>query len=177
MGLHLRYTLAARGSDPLTKGLRSDPATLRDLMRMLCAHGLVEDCGVTWLSLVTADSQVLRRDGYTGLDELLGDLEQTGADFPIRVSSLGGLRTGEGFPNPFGEYTRGEASLSGWLSIRVVSSSTPATRGFEMELTEVEFIDGRPRITRERLEDELRMILGVRPTTGCFSMEAEHDAI
>lgn len=176
MGLHLKFTISARGSDPLTAQLRSDPAVLRDLLRWMAEQHLVEDQGVCWLSLVTSDSQVYRREGYTSLDELLHHLDEACSDFPIRILNVGGLRTCPTFPNPFQDFTNGETALSGWLSLRVVSGTTATARGFEMELTEVEFIDDLPATPLGDLEQHLQAILGVKPLAGCSSLEPEDDS-
>ena len=176
VGLHLKFTLSARGSDPLTTHLRSDPTVMRDLLRWLTEQHLVEDHGVCWLSLVTSDSQVYRREGYTTMDELLDHLDEACSDFPIRILNVGGLRTSPTFPNPFHEFTTGETALSGWLSLRIVSGTTATARGFEAEFTEVDFIHDSPTPPLIDLDQQLQAILGVKPLAGCFSIEPEDDS-
>ncbi len=85
--------------------------------------------------------------------------------------TVSGLRTGEGFPNFFHDYTIDEPTLAATFSLRVVSGATPASRGFEMEFEDPELLAAPPRVSGAGLQAALERIVEAPLAPGCFNVD------
>lgn len=148
--------------------MRTGADVLLDVLRFLREHALLEARGALCSILGVDGSSNADREAWLGLDEVERRLLAAGDD-GARVLTLSGMRTGDGFPNLFWEYANDEATLAGTLRIVMVCGSTPASRGFEMEFSEVDFLDETPVLTLTSLHDALTAMVGAPLTLGCFN--------
>lgn len=152
--------------------VRSGPAELLSVLRLLRRDGLLEERGAQ-ISVLYSDGDTLGNPeswrSLERIDELLSQAEQRGT----RVVTISGLRTSETFPNLFEEYANDERAMSAYLRLCAVCGSTGASRGFEMEFSEVDFLADDPRISPALLQRRLEEIVGAPLAPSCFGADPE----
>lgn len=151
--------------------VRDDAAMLVDLLALLEREGLLDDAGAT-LTVTHADGRV-ETAGSLSLQRLRERLGDTAAHRPQAVT-VQGLRTREGFPNPFWQYTHDQDVIMAWMVLRWVGQ--PATsREFALEFVEPEFLSDTPVFAPTRLGARLKTVVGTTLTPLCASEEPPPD--
>lgn len=92
-----------------------------------------------------------------------------------RGVALRGLRTAEGFPNPFWRYTHGQDVLSAWLNIDWIAHPL-AERHLTLEFVEPDFLSDVPALAPARLAAKLKTVIGTTLAPRCESLEPAQDA-
>lgn len=152
--------------------VRSGPSELLSVLRMLRRDSLLEDRGGECSVLYTDGSTLEDPEAWRPLDaieRILEDAERQGA----RIVTVTALRTSDRFPNLFEEYANDERAMSSYLRLCAVCGSTGASRGFEMEFSEVDFLADSPSVSPALLQKRLEDVVGVSLTPSCFGADPE----
>jgi len=171
MGLRLRFSLAARGGS-----VRAEAETLVELLSWMRGCSLVEEspgrCDIVWTDGSTSQAP----GAYLPLDDIVSRLQQAQQRNP-RSISISGLRTGEGFPNLFRDYASGEESLAAWLTLQMTCGTSPVSRGFRLEFSDVDFLADNPRMPSSSFLQQLQSLVDARLVPSCYTMEATEEAV
>lgn len=166
MGLRLRFQLFARSTV-----VRDDATMLSDLVALLEREALLDDANTT-LAITYADGRV-ERAALLSLQSLRDRLHDVAAQRPHAVI-LQGLRTREGFPNPFWQYTHDQDVIMAWMNVRWVGQPA-SVREFALEFVEPEFLSDTPVFAPARLGARLKTVVGTTLTPQCESLESPAD--
>jgi hypothetical protein len=145
-----------------------------DLVQLLRQNSLIEDRPAQFS--VVRDDGAYNRDNTVGypLDQLMVRLSEAGRSNPHTIT-VTGLRTSDKFPNLFREYTAHEEALSAWLTLKLVCGNIRASKGFEMDFSEVDFLNDDPQLSIRLLRNKLETLVGGPLDAECYSAEGAEE--
>ncbi len=163
VSLRLCYTLSANLTDD-----RASASTVAAVLRFLTAHSLIDDSRLR-LRIDWNDGRPTRSEDALSPAEVV---ERTAALEPeaAQVARVDGLRTVDGFPNPFVAFTVDSEVLDGWFSV-VYSYGTSRTRVVELVFMEPQFLTDTPGMSPESFIAELSAAIGSNLVPTCRPAE------
>lgn len=140
---------------------------LVDMFELLEREGLLDEVGAT-LAITHADGRV---DAASSLSAaaIRARIRDAVTQHP-RAIDVRGLRTREGFPNPFWQYTYEQDVIMAWMNVHWVGQPA-AERQFELEFVEPEFLSDQPIFPPTRLSARMKTVVGTTLTPQCESLE------
>ena len=163
MGLRLVFRLSARGP-----AVREEGEVAAEIVALLHEERLIDNVGAI---LEYTDSAGRAHTDASALSpmRMVERLREVAAPGPM-VVCVRSLRTAEGFPNPFWQYTHGNDVVSGWMTLRHVMRP-PSSRALTLEFTEPSFLSDVPTFPPARLLARLKTLVGMTLSAECESVE------